>query len=55
MLGTTACNPRYYYLNHGPIPNPPTPSGSYTVNVTAQSTNGITAITHSTTLALTVK
>ena len=55
MLGTTACNPRYYYLNHGPPANPATPAGNYTVYVTAQSSNGVTAITHSTTLAFTVK
>ena len=55
LLGTTACNPRYYYLNHGPIPNPATPAGTYKVTVTAQSNNGITAITNSTTMALTVQ
>lgn len=55
VLGTTACNPRYYYFNHGPTNPLPTPAGSYTVTVTAQSANGVTAITHSTTLALTVK
>lgn len=55
VLGTTGCNPRYYYLNHGPPANKPTPSGNYVIKVTAQSTNGVTAITRSTTLALTVK
>ena len=55
MLGTTACNARYYYYNHGPPRNPPTPAGTYTVDVTAQSSNGVTAITHTTTLAFTVK
>ena len=55
MLGTTACNPRYYYYNHGPPATPATPTGSYTINVTAQSSNGVTAITHSTTLGLTVQ
>lgn len=55
VFGTTGCNPRYYYLNHGPPLNPPTPAGSYVVKVTAQSTNGVSAITHSTTMALTVK
>ena len=54
-LGTTACNARYNYYNHGPPPNPATPSGTYTVDVTAQSTDGVTATTHTTTLALTVK
>jgi hypothetical protein len=54
LLGTTGCNPRYYYLNHGPIPNPPTPAGTYTVSVSAQSNNGVTAVTQSTSFVLTV-
>ena len=37
MLGTTACNPLYYYKNHGPSANLPTPAGTYTLAVTAQS------------------
>ncbi len=55
ILGATACAPRYNYYNHGPPYNLPTPSGTYTLQVTAQSSNGITATTHSTTFALTVK
>jgi hypothetical protein len=55
MLGTTACNPRYYYFNHGPPNNLPTPAGTYTITVTGQSSNGITAITQNTTMVLTVK
>ena len=55
LLSTTACNPRYDYLNHGPVQNPATPSGTYTVTVTGQSQNGITAITQNTTMALTVQ
>ncbi len=55
VLGTTGCNPLYYYEHHGPVPITPTPAGTYTVKITAQSTNGVTAITHSTTLALTVQ
>jgi hypothetical protein len=55
MLGTTACNARYDYYNHGPPINPATPAGTYTVDVTAQSSNGVTATTHTTTLAFTVK
>ena len=55
MLGATACNPRYYYEHHGPPTNPATPAGTYTINVTAQSSNGVTAITNFTTLALTVQ
>jgi len=55
MLGATACNARYDYYNHGPPIPPATPAGTYTVTVTAQSSNGVTAITNSTTLALTVQ
>jgi hypothetical protein len=55
ILSTTACNVRYNYFHHGPPPNPPTPTGTYSLNVIAQSSNGITAITHNTTLVLTVK
>ena len=55
LLGTTGCNPRYNYEHHGPIANPPTPAGTYTVTVTGQSTNGVTATLHSTSFVLTVK
>lgn len=55
VLGMTACSPLYNYHNHGPPHNLPTPSGSYTVKINAQSSNGITAITQSTTVALTVQ
>ena len=54
-LGATACNPLYYYYNHGPLPQVPTPAGTYTLQVTAQSSNGVTAITNSTPFVLTVK
>jgi len=54
-LGATACNSRYNYYNHGPPPIPPTPAGNYKLTITAQSNNGITAITHTTTLSLTVQ
>ncbi len=55
VLGATACAPRYNYFNHGPTSNLPTPPGSYTVTIDAQSSNGVTATTHTTPLALTVK
>jgi hypothetical protein len=55
VLGATGCNPRYDYYHHGPPINPATPAGTYTVDVTAQSSNGVTATTHTTTLALTVQ
>jgi len=54
LLGTTACNPRYYYLNHGPPTNPATPAGTYNITVSAQSSNGVTALAHSTTFVLVV-
>ena len=54
-LGTTACAPRYNYYNHGPPFNLPTPAGTYTMQLTAQSSNGITATTQSTSFVLTVK
>jgi hypothetical protein len=55
VLGTTGCNPRYNFEHHGPPPNPATPAGTYTVTVTAQSSDGVTAITNPTTFALTVQ
>lgn len=54
LLGTTACNPRYDYLNHGPSPGSATPAGSYPVTVTGVYNNGVSATTRSTTFALTV-
>ncbi len=55
VLGATGCNPLYDYKNHGPSPNLPTPAGTYTLQVTAQSSNGVSANTHNTTMVLTVK
>jgi hypothetical protein len=55
ILGTTACAPRYNYYHHGPDRNLPTPSGSYTLQITAQTSNGITATTQSIPFALTVR
>jgi hypothetical protein len=54
MLGTTACNPRYNYLNHGPTNNTGTPTGTYNILVTAQYSNGVSSITHTTTFVLVV-
>lgn len=54
VLGSTACSPLYNYRNHGPDPNLPTPAGNYNVTINAQSSNGVTATTHTTTIALTV-
>ena len=55
ILGTSACNPRYRYLNHPPTYNPGTTAGVYAMTVTAQTSNGVTATEHSQSLTLTVK
>ena len=55
VLGTAGCNPRYSYEHHGPLPNPATPAGTYTVHVTAQTSNGITAVNNYTPVTLIVK
>jgi hypothetical protein len=54
VLGTAACAPRYNYYNHGPPYNLPTPAGTYNVSIAAQSSTGVSATTHKTTIALTV-
>jgi hypothetical protein len=53
-LCTTACKPLYDYYQHGPSHPTATPNGTYTVTVTGQSSNGVTAITNNTTMVLTV-
>jgi hypothetical protein len=54
VLGSTACSPLYNYRNHGPTQNLPTPTGTYNLTISAQSSNGVTATTHTTSMALTV-
>jgi Bacterial Ig-like domain (group 3) len=54
-LGMTGCSPLYRYYNHGPPPPPATPAGTYNVTITAESNNGVTSISSTTTLVLTVK
>jgi len=54
-LSMTGCNPLYNYKNHGPGATPSTPAGTYTVTITAQSSNGVTAISNTTTMVLTVQ
>jgi hypothetical protein len=54
-FGFSGCAARYTYYNHGPPPNVATPSGNYTITITAQTNNGVTASNVTTTLALTVK
>jgi hypothetical protein len=54
VLGSTACSPLYNYRNHGPNQNLPTPTGTYNLTISAQSSNGVTATTHTTNMALTV-
>jgi len=54
-LGTAGCSPLYYYYNHGPSLPRATPSGTFTVTIAGQSINGVTAITNTTTMQLTVQ
>lgn len=54
-MGATSCKALYHYYQNGPSHPPATPSGTYTVTVTGQSSNGVTAITNSTTMVLTVQ
>lgn len=54
-LGVSGCAPLYRYYQHGPGNNPATPAGTYNITVTAQSSNGVTAITNNTTMVLTVQ
>jgi hypothetical protein len=54
-LGVSGCNPLYRYYQHGPGYPPATPTGTYSITVTAQSSNGVTAITNSTSIVLTVQ
>jgi hypothetical protein len=53
LLGTSACSARYRYLNHGPTFGG-TAVGTYTIQVIAQTSNGVTASEHTQTLTLTV-
>lgn len=54
LLGATGCAARYRYLHHGPTFGG-TPAGTYTLTVTAQTSNGVTASSQSQTLTLIVK
>jgi hypothetical protein len=54
LLGATACSARYRYFHHPPTYNGGTPTGSYTLTITAQTSNGVTATEHTSSLALTV-
>jgi hypothetical protein len=54
-LGATGCAPLYRYYQHGPGDTPATPAGTYNITVTAQSSNGVSAITTNTTMVLTVQ
>jgi hypothetical protein len=55
VLGTSACNARYRYLNHPPTANEGTPVGAYTLTVWAQTSDGVTASQQPVSLALTVQ
>ena len=53
-FGASGCAARYSYLHHGPPNTPATPAGTYTFTVTAQTSNGVTAIEENSHLTLTV-
>lgn len=55
LLGTSACNARYKYLNHPPTYNGGTAAGDYTLTVWAQTSNGVTASEQFMTMALSIK
>jgi hypothetical protein len=50
----TGCAARYKYLNHGPAPDGTQP-GTYTLTVTAQTSDGVTSSSQSQTMTLVVK
>ncbi|WP_263350982.1 Ig-like domain-containing protein [Acidicapsa acidisoli] len=54
VLGTSACNARYKYLNHPPTPNYGTLPGAYTLTIWAQTSNGVSAAEQFLTMPLTV-
>jgi len=54
MIGTSSCAARYKYLNHGPSFDGTLP-GTYTLTITAQTSNGVAASQQSQTLTLIVK
>lgn len=54
VLGTSACNARYQYLNHPPTANDGTPTGAYTLTIWAQTSDGVTASEQFVTMPLTV-
>jgi len=55
VLGTTGCNPRYDYQHHGPTTNAGTAAGTYSIKVTGQYSDGVTATSKSSTISFTVK
>jgi hypothetical protein len=54
VLGTSACNARYKYLNHPPTPNYGTLPGAYTLTIWAQTSDGVSAAEQFLTMPLTV-
>jgi methionine-rich copper-binding protein CopC len=54
LMATTGCSARYRYLHHGPTFGG-TQAGSYTIEVIAQTSDGVTASSQSQPLVLTVK
>ncbi len=54
LASATGCSAQYWYYHLGPIFGG-TPPGTYTITVTAQTSNGVNAAEHSASVALTVQ
>ncbi len=54
LVSATGCSAQYWYYHLGPIFGG-TPTGTYTITVTAQTSNGVTASQQSASVALTVQ
>ncbi len=54
LVSTSGCSALYWYYHLGPLFGG-TPTGTYTITVTAQTSNGVTAAEHSASVALTVQ
>jgi len=54
IVGAAGCNPLYSYKKHTPDTSGATATGTYTVTISGQTTDGVTATTHTTSIALVV-
>lgn len=54
-LGLTGCNPRFYYLNHGPPVAGGTPIGTFPITLAVDGDQGASVIEHDITISLVVQ